>query len=706
MPMESADLQRPCRSQSDTRIRAWAACLTLVVAFGLTTTPLSAAVARFEIESRTPFANGESFGDVGAYERIVGKVYYAIDPALRQNRTIVDLDLAPRNADGKVEFSSDLCILAPRDLSRGNGAILYEVNNRGNKGAIRFFNSGGDGNRADNAGNGFLMKHGFTLVWNGWDGELLPGGERMRLSAPVATNNGQPITGLVRCEIVPTSAGLTRTPINWANHGSYRPAEKGLRDATLTVRQHPGDPRVPIPRDQWTLHVSEVENGNDGQLPAVELEFPAGLQQGQLYELIYEARDPLVHGVCFASVRDLISALKHGTGKDNPFAGEREPRFQRAHGFGISQSGRFLREFLYSGFNEDEDGRKVFEGLIPHVSGGGLGSFNHRFAQPTRHCNQHDHHDYPGDRFPFAYETQTDPLSGRTEGILTRAIETNTVPFVLHTQSAAEYWTRSGSLAHTDPLATRDAEVPETVRIYLFGGTQHGPSGYPPSKAGGKYLTNPGDHRPFVRALLLALDRWSRDGTPPPPSVYPTIRKGTLVNWDQPSTDFPKIPGVGYPTVIQQPPFLDFGPRWERERIPDVQPPRIRGFYPVLVPKVDADGNEVGCLLPAEVAVPLATHTGWNLRSAEAGAEDALLALRGSYIPFPVTKAERTDAGDPRLSLEERYGNLEGYLAKLEAQCRALESAGYLLREDVERLLAEQRRRAEPIFQQINAPSR
>jgi hypothetical protein len=672
--------------------------LLLLIAAGA---PVRAEVTRFEIASRGEFAGGQSFGDAGPYERIVGRVYYAIDPKLRQNGPIVDLALAPRNEQGKVEFFADLFILAPKDLAKGNGAALYDVNNRGNKLALRFFNLTGGGNdprSAADAGDGFLLKHGFTIVWSGWDGELLPAENRLRLSAPIARDNGQPITGPVRCEIVPTSDLTRMIVVNWENHGSYRPTERGLATATLTHREYPLDKRVEVPRDQWKLHVTDMKSDSPSQLPKVEVEVPGGMKQGHIYEVIYEAQDPIVQGVCFAGVRDLISSLRTGAGENNPLLADGKPVIQRAYGFGVSQSGRFLREMVYWGFNEDEQGKRVFDGVIPHVSGAGLGSFNHRFAQPTRHVQQHDHHDYPADRFPFAYETQYDPLSKREDGILRRASATNTAPVVLHTQSAAEYWTRSGSLAHTDPLGTRDSDVPQNVRIYLFGGTQHGPSGFPPSRGAGKNLANPGDYRPFLRALLLALDRHVRSGAPLPPSVHPKIKDGTLVSFDQRSTGFPAIPGVEYPNVIQQPSLWDYGPRWQAQRIVDLQPPRWLGDYKVLVPKCAPDGNELACLAPPEVAVPVATYTGWNLRRAEAGAENDLVSLTGSYIPFPATKADREKTGDPRPSLEERYGTLEKYLSELEAKCRALAEDGYLVEDDIERIVKQQRERVAAMF--------
>lgn len=661
--------------------------------------PAAAAVVRFDIIRREPFANGEPFGAAGPYEKIVGRVHFALDPRLRQNAEIVDLSLAPRNDAGQVEFWADLFILAPANPAQGNGALLYDVNNRGNKLALGMFNYGGnsDPTTREHAGDGFLMRHGFTVVWSGWDGELLPGDNRLRLMAPIAKPASGSLTGKVRCEFIP-SPGTKRMVVNWANHGSYRPTDAGLRDATLTIRPRASAARVAIAREEWTLHVADVSSDSATQLPLVEVEMPAGMKPGMIYELIYEAADPLVMGVGLASVRDLISAFKQGTGAANPLVREGRSTILRAHGFGVSQSGRFLREFLYLGFNEDEQGQQVFDGLMPHVAGGGLGSFNHRFAQPTRHSNQHDHHDYPPDRFPFAYETQTDPVSGQTDGILRRALVSNTVPMVMHTQSAAEYWTRSGSLPHTDPLGTRDSQVPDRVRFYTFGGTQHGPGGWPPQKGSGQNLMNPGDYKPFLRTLLLALDRWSKEGTLPPASVYPTISSNTLVDWRHAGTGFPNIPGVDYPEVLQQPHWLDFGPRWEKERIIDLQPPRVRGDYKVLAPRCGPDGNELGCLLPAEVAVPVATYTGWNLRSAAAGAEGQLVSLTGSYIPFPRTKADRERTSDPRVSVQERYGTRDEYVRQFTQACDQLRRGGYLLDEDAQRLIELHRNRVSGLF--------
>jgi hypothetical protein len=363
-----------------------------------------------------------------------------------------------------------------------------------------------------------------------------------------------------------------------------------------------------------------------------------------------------------------------------------KPALRRAHGFGVSQSGRFLRNFLYLGLNDDERGRIVFDGLMPHVAGGGLGFFNHRFAQPTRFAGQHEDHTYPIDYFPFTYGKEVDPFTKRTDGILYSS--RRNVPKVMHTQSAAEYWHRSGSLVHTDPLGTKDADIPPNVRIYAFGGTQHGPAADPPPRGIADNLNNPSDYRPFLRALLDALDLWVTENKEPPASVYPRIDKKTLVSWKQKGTGFPAIPGIRYPEVIQEPLCLDYGPRFLKEGIITIEPPKVIGKYVVLVPRSGPDGNDLGTLLPPEVGVPIATHTGWNLRRRDAGAEAMLANLLGSFIPFAKTKSERMATGDPRLSLEERYGSFETFQKRFAENCASLVKDRYLLNEDARRLIA------------------
>jgi len=658
-----------------------------------------AEVRELKIVSREAFAGGMAFGDVGPYEKIVGIARFAVDPSNARNRAIIDLSLAPKNADGKVEFEADVCILAPKDPAKGNRTIFYDVNNRGNKLALRFFNDGPGGNdpsKEADAGNGFLMRRGYTVVWCGWVGELTPGGNRMLLKAPIATENGKPIRGVVRYETYTDKAAEELLLSSGRDgHGVYPPTKKGEEEGVLTWRRHEGDERIVIPRGQWSLDRQEIpraEKSVAGTLPPIKLKVQGGFRPGYLYELICEAEGPIVQGLGFAAVRDLLAFLRHDGSERNPIRlADGKPALQRAYGFGVSQSGRFLRHFVYQGFNADEKDRKVFDALMPHVAGGGLGFFNHRFAQPTRHNGQHENHLYPADVFPFTYGDSTDPFSKKTEGICKRLREDDPklLPRIMHTQSAAEYWHRAGSLVHTTPLGTRDADIPEDVRIYAFGGTQHGPAKDPPERGMADNLPNPGNYRPLLRALLDAMDAWVRDGTAPPPSVYPMIERGTLVKWDQASTGFPSLPGVRYPEVIQRPPFLWLGPDFEAKGIISVEPPEVKAQYTVMVMKSGPDGNDLGTLLAPEVAVPLATYTGWNLRRRDAGAEAMLASLQGSYIPFAKTKDERKKAGDPRDSIEERYGSFGKYVKQFDANCLEMVKRRYLLAEDAERLVKE-----------------
>ena len=331
----------------------------------------------------------------------------------------------------------------------------------------------------------------------------------------------------------------------------------------------------------------------------------------------------------------------------------------------------------------------MFDGVIPHVAGGGLGSFNHRFASPTRTNGQHEEHTFPADYFPFTYGDENDPLTGQTDGILRRARETKTVPKVMHTQSSSEYWHRSGSLVHTDPLATRDAKIPPEVRIYTFGGTQHGSGNGVPGPAGSGQLPNtPADYQPLLRALIIALDHWIKDGKEPPPSVYPRISDGTLVGWKQKESGWPAIPGVSYPTVIHEPQQLFRGPDWLTKRIATIEPPEIKGHYVVKIPAIGTDGNELGTLLHPAVAVPIGTYTAWNLRSEAIGAPGELLSLAGGYIPFAKTAEVRKASGEERPALLERYKDYADYRAQYQAAAERLLAERYLLPEDLPRAMA------------------
>lgn len=657
-------------------------CPALAALF-LAASPAFAEVTRLEIASQAAHASGAPQDTRGPYVYFTGTAHFALDPKLPANQSVVDLSFAPTNKDGKVAFQADVEIYAPKDLAKCNGAIFYDVNNRGNRFVAANIQGGADD---------FLLRRGFIIVRSAWIAEILPDTPLLHMTAPVATQNGAPITGPVRAEITTDTPQTKLALSSRGRMGSSRPTARGLKEATLTMREREGDKRQVVPREQWSLTVTEVlYNKQPWPLPLVELDLPAGFKPGWLYEVIYEAQNPVVQGVGLAGIRDLVSFLRYDTSDGNPLRlpATKKPAASRTLAFGISQSGRCLRQFVYDGFNADEQGRQVFDGVMPHVAGGGLGSFNHRFASPTRTNTQHDDHLYAADMFPFAYGDATDPFTRATDGILRQARASKTVPKVFHTQSSSEYWHRAGSLVHTTPDGTKDADVPAEVRIYTFGGCNHGAgTGIPKPATGGTLPPSPADYRPLMRGLVLALDAWVRDGTEPPASVYPRIADGTLVDWKKESSGWPAVTNVAYPQVIHTPPFLDRGPDWPTHRIATIEPPAVRGHYGVRVPAFDLDGNERGTLQPPAVRVPIASYTGWNLRNDTKGAAGELASLSGGYIPFPRTAAEGQAAGDPRRALLDRYPTFADFQRQYQAAADELARNRYLLAEDLPRLKA------------------
>ena len=629
-----------------------------------------AALVRIELSERSDVLDGKSFGPAGPYERLVGKAYFAVDPKNPANRIIADIDNAPRNDQGLVEFSSDLYILKPRDPAHGNGSVLFEVSNRGTKYMLGMYDRAAgslDPRTPEQLGDNFLLDRGFTLVWLGWQFDVPRRDGLMRLYAPVAHDGSRPITGLVRSEFV-LDRRETSYSVSDRDHIPYPVLHPDDSKLTLTVRDTREGARRTVPRGDW-----HIEN-------RTRIVMPAGFEPGKLYELVYTAQDPTLVGLGPAAVRDLISFFKYG-GNDVTVLGDSRNYIKRAYGFGISQSGRFLRTFLYYGFNRDEHDRRVFDGVLSHVAGGAHGSFNHRFAQPSRDAHPFYNTFYPTDIFPFTDLDETDPETGLTEGILTRARKDNVVPKIFYSNTAYEYWGRSASLIHISIDGQKDAPIPDTTRIYFFAGGQHGPASFPPPRNHTQNLSNPNDFRWSMRALLVAMDRWVREGVEPPASQYPRIAQDTLVPLG--AVQFPKIPGVSLPTVIQKAYRVDYGPQFRTEGIVTIEPPKVGNAFPILLPQVDQDGNDTSGVRMPEIQVPLATYTGWNLRSPEIGAPTEMFSMQGSFIPFARTKADRELHRDPRASIEERYSGRAQYLEKVDAAARSLAANGYLLSDDV-----------------------
>src|SRR5436309_1019438 len=643
----------------------------------LVAAPLSAEVVRIEVQSRSDLAGGQPFGAAGPFEKISGKIFFTVDPTLPANRIVADIERAPRNAAGKVEFSSDFYLIKPKRNEQGNGAVLYEVSNRGGKGMLGFFNHGTaslDPASARDFGDGFLMKQGFTLLWVGWQFDPPKRAGLVRVYPPDASENGRPIRGLVRSDFVVTEREADHSLAD-RDHTAYAVVDPDSPDNVLTVRDSVEGPRRIVPRDQWRFARA------DGATTVADLTrvyMATKFEPGKIYEVVYTAQDPPIVGLGPAAIRDVISMLKYKSA--DPWSIP-AAAINRALAFGVSQSGRFLRTYLYYGFNRDECNRKVFDGVIAHVAGAGRGSFNHRFAQPSRDGHPYLNFFYPTDIFPFTDAAETDPLTGATDGLLTHAGSPDLLPKVFYTNSEYEYWGRAASLIHTTPDGASDAPLMDNVRIYLLTAGQHGPGPFPPTQTIGQQRNNPLDYRWAMKALLLDMDRWIADGTPPPPSRYPHIGDGTLVAPDR--LRFPKVPGVRTSTAVHRAYRADYGPRFITEGVVTIEPPRIGAAFPILVPQGDADGNGIAGIRMPELAAPLATYTGWNLFNARAGPTDVISSMQGSYIPLARAASDRKRSGDPRQSIEERYHDKDQYVGLVAKAAQALIDQRFLLAEDL-----------------------
>ncbi|WP_428490309.1 alpha/beta hydrolase domain-containing protein [Rhodopila sp.] len=658
-----------------------------------------AGTLEIRIDDRRPFAGGHAFDEVGAYERLTGRVLFAVDPLAQAQADVVDIGRAPRDPDGSVRFEADLMLLKP--LGGGNRRVLFDYGNRGNKRALQFFNDAMHSNEPltlDHAGNGFLMRRGYALAWLAWEGDILPGDGRMVLDVPVATDNGVAITGRVRTEIIVDKPSGPSMPLSGrlAAH-SYPVASRDKRDAILTRRRYPYDTPEPVAASEWDFALEISGAGTEATtleraiVPADGfIHYRPGFEPGWIYELIYTARDPKLMGLGHVAVRDFVSFVKYADGSGNPLAGIRQ-----AYAWGRSQTGRCLRDFVYRGYNADAAGRRVFDGVMPHVSGAGRKWLNHRFASPiVSGGQQYEDHFNIADSFPFSYAWSVDHLTGREDAILKRP---ETDPLVFHTQTATEYWVRRGSLVHTDTLG-HDLPQPATVRVYCWSSSQHSanPLLKAPAKGIGQNLSNTVATSMLFRALLDAMDRWATDGTKPPDSRFPMRADGTLVEYARWRRQFPTIPGV---MVLAEPnalPLLDFGPDADRGILRE-PPVMVRGRndpdggpglrYTVLVPAVDKDGNDIAGVRAPMVNAPLGTYTGWNPRSRGHG-HGVQWKFEGSYIPFPETPAERLATGDPRLSVAERYSDWRGYVAAITRAAEELVAADLMLEEDVARCAA------------------
>ena len=609
----------------------------------------------------------------GPYLKVVGRLRGAVDPDDPRNVVIADLDLAPR-VDGRVEYETDFYVLRP--LDGGNGKVFYDFLNRGRKRILQWFNDAVHSNDPATPaefGHGWLMRQGYTVAWSAWQGDMAPGDGKMTIQVPVATRpDGSPIVGQVVAELIPEQETATTITL------PYAATRQDPTNGRLTVRERSGDPREPL--DGWVW---------DGPR---RITVPGPVRPWHIYEFVYEARDPLVLGLGHAATRDFVSLLKYGAAEDvGPALLPERSRY--VYAWGRSLGGRIQRDFLYWGFNADEQDRQVFDGMMPYATGCGRVWFNLRFGQPMVSCHGHARRYSPEHEFPHRYDVTTDPATGETDGILARALASGTCPRILHTDSANEYWIKGAALLHTDGRG-HDVDVEAlapNVRLYAIASIQHQTEfdAVPRATRHAQQLTNPLYNGPAFRALAVALDRWVSEGVPPPPSRVPRRADGTLVAADE--VAFPHIPSTRHGELPAMPPVgpspgtmkpiarLDFGDA----------PPRVvdPAAYWVGASQVDADGNEVAGLRLPDLAAPIATYAGWNPLREGLGYPDNAVQL-GQFVPLAATRAEREVSGDPRPSLQERYGTHAGYVAAVEAAARALAAEGLLLAEDRERIVA------------------
>ncbi len=642
---------------------------------------------RLEITLRRPLAEGMRFsgpaGDIGPYEELKGRLHFAIDPLHPANRRITDVELAPRSAEGKVEWSSDVSILLPVDRAACNGRLLLDVVNRGNTVAVPNFNratrpvftAGADPNPPVDVGDGFLMKRGWVVISCGWQGDLpeIPGLLGMR--PPEAREaGGRPVRGRVYSQLQ-SGASVADLLLSDRGHTPYPAADLEEPGALLTVRDQPDGPETVIPRERWRF--ARVEGGRPVPDPC-RVHLDGGFERGRLYQVTYTAVGAPVMGLSMAALRDAVSWLKHGgTAEGHPAPG----RLRWGYAYGRSQTGRLLRTLVYEDLNLDEHGREALDGIIANVAGGMRGEFNQRFGQ-----NSKDRNNMMAHLFPFTDQPVADSGTGVKDALHARLDARGSRLRVVYTNTSAEYHRGDASLIHSDPDGTLDVPHGASVRIYHFAGTEHGLGLWPPTDTQPAPADPTGavdrsqhprsvvDYSPLLRACLINLDRWVVEGIEPPPSRHPRLADGSAVPASELAAIFRRIPGARYPRHNARPRRLDWA----------TLPPRPGRPFGSLVSAVDRDGNEVAGIALPEVAVPLATHTGWNLRHPEIGGAEQLLVFAGATIAFPRTRAEREASGDPRPSVEERYASRADYADRVRGAARALADAGYLLPDDIE----------------------
>ena len=622
-----------------------------------------AELTRIEIKSTKDVLGGKAWGTTGAYKELIGTAYFTVDPKAAANRAIPNIDKAPKNAQGLIEFSSDIYIDRPKDTSKGNGVAFFEASNRGRRSLSTTFSQPFRGKQSDEEaqyGDGTLFERGFTLVWVGWQHSVDRKPGLVGIDLPIAMDNGKPVTGKINTFgigapwiILKDDPKLVLDP----DTRRYTPVSLDDPNDVLQVAQGGFDKPTVIPRDQWSF--SDVENGQPKSLT-----LKTGFKAGMRYDLIYTAKNTPVLGLGYTAQRDVASAFRYKSGM--PVTAKYE------YFYGASQTGRFLREYVYDGFVADEQGRKTFDAIWPQISGSARGDFINPFAL------QDGLGIFTGSMFPYSDVPQKDPVTGKVDGLQMHMPAAVVPKILVYTNTDVE---NTGGGRDTPLLTTAldgktELKLPGNVRVYTWAGAQHGAAAFPPARGVLANLPNPNNYTWGMRAIFVAMDDMVRKGTPMPASLYSKFSNGTLVN--HADLKFPKIPGVQSPAVIPGGYMADHGDQFTAPKLP------------FLVPNVDVDGNDRAGLRLPEIAVPLATYTGWNFRGPGTGSPTEIVPLQGSFFPFPLTKAEREKTGDPRLSIAERYPSKDAYLAKVKASADALVKGRYLLAEDVAPLVAHE----------------
>ena len=644
-------------------------------------------VSRFVIENRALLENGKEYGDIGTYDQLIGKVHFEVDPFSEANVRIVDIQLAPRNINGKVEFSADFLILTPSDPIKGNGTMLLDVVNRGNKTVLAGFNSADrplDPSSPIDSGNGFLMKEGYTVMFCGWQADVpdIPG--LIGLSVPEAYLNGEQLTGKIMNQYQ-ANIDTSVFPLADRYHLKNSAADEAELEAELMVQDQPnGTPRI-IDREKWSLvRVEDSEVEPD----ASHVHLQGGFELGRIYKLVYTAKGSRIVGLGFAAVRDICSFIKYASEEDGNLL---EGNIDHAISYGVSQTGRFLRQYIHTGMNLDESSRPSMDGIIAHVGGGMRGEFNLRFGQPSKDVCY-----IMPELFPFTDTRQKDSIAGKQGGLLDRMIDQENVPKIMFTNSSAEYWRGDAALIHTNIDDNSDALEHKNVRRYHFSGTQHGSGKYPletvrdSDSVRGNLPFNGVNYTPILRGGLSSMNDWVKGKNEPPPSSHPRQDDGSAVETKDLIGKFAGIPGIRLPDRVLNPMRLDYGNEQHLGRTIKL-PPDQGETYPAFVSDVDETLNEIAGIRLPDVSVPVTTNTGWNTRHPLIGNEGLFIGITGGLagwtVPLPPTDIEKEEKGDPRPSIESLYDSKESYIRKVREATRTLIEERYILEEDFENIV-------------------